>query len=191
MDSSLVDLPALTHRIITGLPAAAAIAGGAIVLRIALTRGLALLADRTSLRQESVMPFSKAMSALITVAAIVLMLGVFGFNLGGLWAMLATVLGMIAIGFVAVWSVLSNMLCTVILLIFRPFAIGDEVEFAAEPVRGQVVNLNFVFTTLRTEDGALLQIPNNLFFQKVIKRRPGSGTISLAQQLGRVQPADA
>ncbi|HEY0968998.1 MAG TPA: mechanosensitive ion channel domain-containing protein [Opitutaceae bacterium] len=191
MDSSLVDLPALTHRIITGLPAAAAIAGGAIVLRVALTRGLALLADRTSLRHESVMPFSKAMSALITVAAIVLMLGVFGFNLGGLWAMLATVLGMIAIGFVAVWSVLSNMLCTVILLIFRPFAIGDEVEFAAEPVRGQVVNLNFVFTTLRTEDGALLQIPNNLFFQKVIKRRPGSGTISLAQQLGRVQPADA
>jgi hypothetical protein len=92
-----------------------------------------------------------------------------GFNLGGIWAMLAPVVGMVAIGFVAVWSVLSNALCTLIILVDRPFEVGDELEFAGEPVQGKVADLNFIYTTLRAADGSCLQIPNNLFLQKATR----------------------
>lgn len=87
----------------------------------------------------------------------------------------------VAVGFVAVWSVLSNLLCSILIVTFEPFAVGDDVEII-EPVggtglRGRVVTLSLLFTTLaETTDegltGALVQVPNNIFFQKTIRKRP-------------------
>ncbi len=182
-------IAALLPHIIDALPAAAAVVIGAIIVSFVLNRALTLLADKTSLTYDTIGPFRRLVRWLVAAAAIVLLLDVFGFSLGGLWAMLATLLGMVAIGFVAVWSVLSNTLCTLIILIFRPFAVGDLVEFAGEAVKGQVVDLNLIYTTLRTDDGCVMQVPNNLFFQKVLKRRHGGGKISLAEQLGAKESA--
>jgi small-conductance mechanosensitive channel len=176
------DLVPLLQKALVTLPAALAILVGAAGLNLLLGRGLRLLADKTSFDEQDLTPFSKVGRWLINGAALVMLLGALGFNLGGLWAMLATVVGMVAIGFVAVWSVLSNTLCTLIILIYRPFDIGDEIEFAGEPVQGKVADLNFIFTTLRASDGTFLQIPNNLFLQKVIKRRRSASAIPLADR---------
>lgn len=102
---------------------------------------------------------------------------------------LVTVAGLVAIGFVAVWSILSNVLCTFVLILFKPFAIGDEVEFPAESVGGKVVDLSLMYTTLKTSDGAFVQIPNNMFFQKIFKRRVGTNQTTLEDQLGKDKPA--
>lgn len=178
-------------QLIAALPAAIAIIVGALIFKLIVDRGLRLLADKTSLEPSDVAPFRRVANWFITAAAAVLLLMAFGFRIGGLWTTLTTVLAMVAVGFVAVWSVLSNWLCTLVILITRPFAIGDHVEFAGEPVNGRVVDLNFFFTTLESEDGSTAQVPNNLFFQKVIKRRRGAGSISLAEQLNRREPAAA
>lgn len=106
------------------------------------------------------------------------------------WAALTAVLAMVAIGFVAVWSVLSNALCTVLLLVFKPFRIGDHVELPAEGIAGTAVDLNFAYTILRDEAGHLIQIPNNLFFQKVVRRQPQGGEIELEDQLASRGPAE-
>lgn len=106
------------------------------------------------------------------------------------WAALTAVLAMVAIGFVAVWSVLSNALCTVLLLVFKPFRIGDHVELPAEGIAGTAVDLNFAYTILRDEAGQLIQIPNNLFFQKVVRRQPQGGEIELEDQLASRGPAE-
>lgn len=191
MTLHLPDFAELARITLAALPAALAVIVGAIIVRFLVNRGLKLIADRTRLTDSDVAPVRKVAGWFIFAATIVLLLGVFGFNLGGLWAMLSTILGLVAIGFVAVWSVLSNISCTLVILFFRPFAVGDQVEFAGEPVKGKVVDLNFLYTTLATEDGALLQIPNNLFFQKVVRRRPGVAepATSLAEQLNRKEPA--
>jgi small-conductance mechanosensitive channel len=179
----------LIDKLIAALPAAIAIVAGAIALNVLLGRALRLLADRTSVTTADVVPFRKVGRWLIATASVVLVLGVLGFDLGGIWAMLATLLGMIAIGFVAVWSILSNVLCTLIILLSRPFAVGDEIEVPSEAVRGRVVDLSLLYTTLRAEDGSYVQIPNNLFFQKVLKRRPGQANVSLTEQLHATQEA--
>ncbi len=94
-----------------------------------------------------------------------------GIDLQGLWSTLVAVLSLVAIGFVAMWSILSHMLASILLVIFRPFEVGNRVEIVGDdPVLGEVTDLNPVYTTLRTADGGTLQIPNNLFFQKVLKR---------------------
>jgi small-conductance mechanosensitive channel len=94
-----------------------------------------------------------------------------GIDLQGLWSTLLPILSLVAIGFVAMWSILSHMLASILIVVFRPFGVGDHVEIVGEdPVLGEVTDLNPIYTTLRGEDGSTLQVPNNLFFQKAVKR---------------------
>ena len=80
-----------------------------------------------------------------------------------------------AIGFVAVWSALSDVLCSFLLLGARPFRIGENVSFVGEEVAGRVEGIALLYTTLRCEDGDQLLIPNTLFLQKGIRRElPGT-----------------
>jgi small-conductance mechanosensitive channel len=97
---------------------------------------------------------------------------------GQAWAVLSAVMAAIAVGFVASWSVLSNATCALLLLVYRPFRVGDEIELL-EPngsvgVSGRVIDLNLLFTTLLEDGDAVVRIPNNLFVQKYSRvRREG------------------
>jgi small-conductance mechanosensitive channel len=125
----------------------------------------------------------------ILIITIALTLQTLGFPVQTIFAGLAAVLGLIAIGFVAVWSILSNILCTFVLIGFKPFAVGDDLEFPAENISGKVVDLTLIYTTLQTSDGAYVQIPNNMFFQRIFKRRPGEQVMPLEEQLRQPPPA--
>lgn len=101
------------------------------------------------------------------------------------FAALGGLLALVGIGFVAVWSILSNVLCTLLLLTLRPFRVGDELELVPDPLRGRVVDLNLFFTTLQAADGRLIQLPNNLFFQRAVVRRRAEVGVSLGEQFSR------
>ena len=182
--------PGLLAKLLAAVPVALLVLLGACALNLVVRRALLLLAHRTSLTAQEVSPMQNIVSWLIRLVASIAVLGVFGFQLGGLWAMLSTILAMIAIGFVAVWSILSNTSATVLILILRPFAIGDEVELSSENVKGRVVDLNFFFTTVAVDATTVFRVPNNLFFQKCLKRTAGPALITLAQQLNSLLPAD-
>ncbi len=100
---------------------------------------------------------------------------------------LVTVLGLVAIGFVAVWSILSNILATFVILIFRPFDMGEQIEIEPDNIKGRVIDINFMYTTLRNEEGRKIAVPNNMFAQKYINRRPlrGAPQRTLAEQLDK------
>ena len=102
-----------------------------------------------------------------------------GIDLQGLWSTMVAALSLVAIGFVAMWSILSHMLASILIVIFRPFEVGDRVEIVGDdPILGEVTDLNPVYTTLRAEDGGTLKVPNNLFFQKTLKRHAPSALAS-------------
>ncbi|HEY0968999.1 MAG TPA: mechanosensitive ion channel domain-containing protein [Opitutaceae bacterium] len=176
-------------QLIAALPVALLVVLITIFLNLVTGRTLRMLARRTHLSEADVQPVVYVVRWLVRIIAVIMILGVLGFELGGIWAMISTVLGLVAIGFVAVWSLLSNASSTVLILFLRPFQIGDDLEIAGEPVSGRVVDLNFFYTTLIDSDGRLLQVPNNQFFQKTVKRRRNTGEISLAQQLNSSTPA--
>jgi small-conductance mechanosensitive channel len=136
----------------------------------------------------------------ILILVILMILQQLGVQVIGLWAGLLTVAGMITIGFIAVWSVLSNILCAVLLVILAPFRIGDEIEIieatGGNGLRGKVVNLNILFTSLQeiTDEGpreGVTHVPNNLFFQKTIRQWKGTNTTSLNAQLFQQSNVDA
>ena len=128
----------------------------------------------TLVRRRLGLPKGVARWLIIGVLMVAALLAV-GIDLQGLWSTLVPMLSLVAIGFVAMWSILSHMLASILIVIFRPFKVGDRVEIVGDdPVLGEVTDLNPVYTTLRAEDGGTLQVPNNLFFQKALKRHAPS-----------------
>jgi small-conductance mechanosensitive channel len=99
------------------------------------------------------------------------------------WALLSAMATTVAIGFFAIWSVLSNMVCAFLILLFRPFRVGDWVEVVEGPPPhpgGWLVDMNLLFVSLADRplselssqaEATYLRIPNTLFFQKVMRVR--------------------
>lgn len=117
---------------------------------------------------------------IISLLSILFVLQQLGVQVSSIISSLLAVSAMIAVGFIAVWSVLSNLLCSILLVIFRPFQVDDEIEIT-EPVggsclRGKVLKFNVMYTTLLENVGgieAITNIPNNVFFQKATRRLNG------------------
>ena len=77
------------------------------------------------------------------------------------------------IGF-ALQSPLGNLFSGVALQIDQPFQIGDRVIIHEN--EGQVVSMTWRATTIRTSDNTLVQIPNGLMSEEVVKMIPCDGT---------------
>ena len=182
-------LTGLLPSFITALPVALVIILGGILINLLFGRALTLLAKRTDLTDADVLPARNMFRWLVRIIVFVLVLSVFGFELGGIWALVSTVLAMIAIGFVAVWSLLSHSTATILLVIIRPFQIGDDIALPSQNMAGRVIDLNFFFTTLLDHEGNEWRVPNNMFFQKVMKRTKQPASTALSAQLNNPVPA--
>lgn len=164
----------------------------AVVAFRIINRGLGALEKRELVAAPIVIPIRLILKWIMIVFGVLLALQQAGLSITSVWTTLSAVLTLIAVGFVAVWSILSNFLCTLMLLIFQPFRIGDEIEIidpaVTGGVSGKVVNINMIFTIVRETDErgretGVLQIPNNLFFQKIIRRKHGWDTVDLNAQI--------
>ncbi len=138
----------------------------AFAIWLLLSRGLNALERRTKISQAVLLPVRLALRYGIMLVAALLLFSTYGIQIGSFWTVVSTVIGLVAIGFVAVWSVLSNLSATFLLLIFQPFRVGDYVAIVGEEVKGRVIDINFMFTTIRSLSGDTFQVPNNQFFQK-------------------------
>ena len=118
----------------------------------------------------------------ILLTTTLLVLERMGVSAGVLWTAFTGFATVGAVAFFAAWSVLSNLFCAMLIFTVGPFRVGDVIEVldTAETggARGRVLDINLLYTTL--EDvapgtaGTLLQIPNTLIFQRVVRRwRPG------------------
>jgi small-conductance mechanosensitive channel len=141
-----------------------------------ISRGLGKLHTRGLLPTDLRRILQSVIKWLFLIALLLVILGLFGISVASFWAALSGVLVLMAVGFVAVWSLLSNLLCSVLLIIFAPFRIDDVIEIqdpgSPVKVRGRVQDINLMFTTLRvtdeSEEESLLRVPNNIFFQKYV-----------------------
>lgn len=107
-----------------------------------------------------------------------------------LWTALSGFVAVAAVAFFAMWSVLSNLLCAVLIFTVGPFRIGDVVELVEtldKPgVKGRVIAINLLFTTLMEmpdAGGALVQVPNSQFFQKCVRRWRGTEVPGVAKDV--------
>ncbi len=95
---------------------------------------------------------------------------VWGFDPEKLWVFLTGFLGLVAIGFFAVWSLLSNVIAGLFLFLSDPFKINDEIEVPDGDLAGKVLDIRPLFVVLEEPGGHTLYVPNSLLFQKSFRR---------------------
>ena len=123
----------------------------ALVLSLALKRLINMMRDVkhvSPLIANRLHAVRRWVIIVLAVLAILEALGIFR----GAWALISTALAALALGFVAAWSVLSNATAALLILTFRPFRIGDEIELLelsnGFPIGGRVLDMNLLYTTL-------------------------------------------
>lgn len=114
----------------------------------------------SSLLRRTVVATSKN---LVILLGILVALSQIGLSLGPLLAGLG-IAGFI-VGF-ALQDSLSNFASGMLILMYRPFDVGDYVQ--AGGVNGQVKHMSLVNTTLMTFDNQKVIVPNNMIWQQVI-----------------------
>ncbi|MDH0302556.1 MULTISPECIES: mechanosensitive ion channel family protein [unclassified Pseudomonas] len=153
----------------------------AFVLQRMIARCLKSLGERYPLPHELMVPVRGALRWLIMGSALLFVLERLGVSATVLWTALSGFVAVAAVAFFAIWSVLSNLLCAVLIFTVGPFRIGDVVELVdtldKPGVKGRVIAINLLYTTLMETPeagGALVQVPNSQFFQKAVRRWRGA-----------------
>ncbi|ATR81256.1 mechanosensitive ion channel family protein [Pseudomonas sp. FFUP_PS_473] len=158
----------------------------AFFLQRVVARCLSRLAQRYPLPPELIMPLRGGLRWLIMGSALIVVLERLGVSATVLWTALSGFVAVAAVAFFAMWSVLSNLLCAVLIFTVGPFRLGDVVELVDTTdkpgVKGRVIAINLLFTTLvelPETGGALVQVPNSQFFQKSVRRWRGADALPL------------
>ena len=100
----------------------------AYVLQRLVVRGLTRVSSRYPLPPELLIPVRGGIRWFIIGGALIMVLERFGVSATVLWTAISGFVAVAAIAFFAIWSVLSNLLCAVLILTVGPFRLGDVVE---------------------------------------------------------------
>jgi small-conductance mechanosensitive channel len=173
------------HVSVVAVVATIAVVIGAFVLSRLLQRplreSLRQLAPRLQLPYETVLTATRLLIGALWVIAAMLVLEIWGVSVGGLWTILVSAATIVGVGFLATWTMISNITASFFIAFWRPFRLGDTIEMLPENLSGRVIDANLMFIVVRENSGAVIQIPNNLFFQKMFRVR-GNDTKTLFEQ---------
>jgi small-conductance mechanosensitive channel len=139
------------------------------VIRRILPNSLRGVAARLDLPDETALTVTRVLTVVVWVIAAMLLLEIWGISVGGLWTLLVSAAAVIGVGFLATWTMVSNITASFFIAIWRPFRLGDTIEVLPENLKGRVIDSNLMFVVVRESGGSVIQIPNNLFFQRMFR----------------------
>ena len=102
--------------------------------------------------------FAQASRVIFILFGVITALGTIGINVSAMVAGLG--LTGFALGF-AFKDIISNILSGVLVLLYRPFIVGDKIKVAG--FEGEVISVDLRYTKLNSEEGTVL-IPNSKCF---------------------------
>jgi small conductance mechanosensitive channel len=137
------------------------------VLRRTMRRAL----ERSKVDASLVPFFSSAVYYLAITVVVIAVLELFGIQTTSMIAVVGA--AGLAIG-LAMQGTLSNVASGVMLLIFRPFRLGDFVEVAG--VAGSVAEIGLFSTALNTPDNVRIIVPNSAIYGATMKNYSANDT---------------
>ena len=148
------------------------------VLHRIFKRVIQRASDHYEFPHDLLMPINAVVRWLIIAGCALLILERMGVSASVLWSAFTGFATVGAVAFFAAWSVLSNLFCAFLIFTVGPFRVGDHIEVldtAEKPgALGRVIDINLLYTTLEDATapvpGTLIQIPNSLLFQRVVRR---------------------
>ncbi|NKB67027.1 MAG: mechanosensitive ion channel [Candidatus Latescibacteria bacterium] len=129
---------------------------------------------------EAIVSFAGSLSYTVILVAVVLaVLAQFGVQTASFVAVLAA--GAFAVGF-ALQGSLSNFAAGVLILVLRPFKIGDVIEAAG--VLGTVKEIHLFTTVMSSPDNIMIMVPNSQIYGHTIKNYAGYDTRRVDMVIG-------
>jgi small-conductance mechanosensitive channel len=143
-----------------------------LILAIRLTGGLlewygSEVAPRTeSELDDQLIPFVRRVAIiLLTVIGLIILLGRFDVDVSGLVATLG--IGSLAIA-LAAQAALSDTISGFIIMIDRPYRIGDRIELQDLDTWGDVVDIGLRSSRIRTRDNRMVIVPNSVMGKSLV-----------------------
>ena len=114
--------------------------------------------------------FNLSYFVIYILTAIILIL-IWDVNFQQFTVFISSVLAVVGIGFVAQWSILSNLTASVIIFFNHPVRIGDRIRILDKDfdLTGEVENITGFYFFMKTDEGRNISLPNNLVLQKGIE----------------------
>lgn len=148
---------------------------GIVAVAFVLSRVVRGRIERTlakrSFGRNGALLVGRLISLAVLVISILAILGTFGASWTGLLTVLSA--GTVAVG-LAIQDVLRNFVAGMFLLLERPFRVGDSIQ--VRDVEGEVQGIDIRTTLVKSNEGALVMIPNAVVFTEVLTNRSRWGT---------------
>lgn len=159
-------LAALLVNLVWALIAVCIISLIARVLRNVVRRGMA----RARVPHNVVQLASNGVTLVSVIVMIAVLLSIFGVPSTAVVTAFSLATAGIALSF---QEVLKNLIAGIYLLVEHPFTVGDYVR--VRDVEGAVEAVNVRTTALRTNEGVIVMVPNNIIFTDIVQNRTVSG----------------
>jgi small-conductance mechanosensitive channel len=165
-----VDQYGIRIELVLGSVAILVVCGALIVvIERSVRRLLHRVGPRIHLGPAGVLAAGRLVRLLAWTVVALVVLEYWGIGVGGAWTLLGSAAAVIGVGFLAVWTMISNITASLLISLWRPFHLDETVELLPEKLGGKVVERNLMFTVLREGEGSVVLVPNNLFFQKIFR----------------------
>ncbi|MCE1201662.1 MAG: mechanosensitive ion channel family protein [Bacteroidia bacterium] len=114
---------------------------------------------------------SKIINFFLILVGFVFIAAIWGVKPQQFTVFITSILTVLGVAFFAQWSILSNISASLILFFNHPVRIGAYIKILDKeyPIEGFVDNISLFFTYIKTDEGNLVSIPNNIVLQKTIQ----------------------
>jgi small-conductance mechanosensitive channel len=120
--------------------------------------------------RERIRYIRKVIGGILNVTFIICIALYWGVKPQNLAIAISSVLAFVGVAMFAQWSMVSSLTAGVIMFFSAPFHVGNSIRIIDKDflLEATIEHIGAFYTHLRTPEGELVIIPNNLFLQKVV-----------------------
>jgi small-conductance mechanosensitive channel len=113
----------------------------------------------------------KIVNLFISLFGLIFLAGIWNIDRSQLMVFITSTITLVGVGFIAQWSILSNVTSSLILFFNHPMKLGQEISILDKEydIHGTLIDISFFFMYIKTQEGETITIPNSVVLSKVIK----------------------
>jgi small-conductance mechanosensitive channel len=113
----------------------------------------------------------KIVNLFISLFGLIFLAGIWNIDRSQLMFFITSTITLVGVGFIAQWSILSNVTSSLILFFNHPMKLGQEISILDKEydIHGTLIDISFFFMYIKTQEGEIITIPNSVVLSKVIK----------------------
>jgi small-conductance mechanosensitive channel len=144
-----------------------------LVIRIVIIKLVDRTVTKSLLQKTRGKIIKKIFQVIFTLITVIFILTVWGVDQSQLFVFMASVLTVLGIALFAQWSHLSNLTSGIIIYFNHSAKLDDTISIIDKDydVEGRISDIGLFFVKLKTKQGEEVSLPNNIFLQKMIKKK--------------------